>query len=170
MYRRLFLIGVLPLLGEGTARASIGCFAAIVMAVVARENAPFIRSTTNTLLVVAQYQIVAVFYAAFVLLAGSLADFGLSDLALGLLLLFVNCVVFALVVFWCAQKHFDERQALRRKEEALPRLEWAVEFSATKFATTFGLIREEQISGAHVLCFHYLSSAAPEQVSEWASE
>ncbi len=92
MYKRLFLVGVLPLLGEGTARASIGCFAAIVLAVAARENAPFVRAHTNTLLVCSWWQILSVFYAAFVILSGNMKDFGLSDFALGLVLVLMNMV------------------------------------------------------------------------------
>ena len=163
LYRRLFLIGVVPLLGEGSARASIGCFASLIMAIIAREQAPFVRRTTSTLLVVAQYQILAAYYAAFVILSGSLADFGLTDFALGLVLVLTNCFMFVLIGYWCTRQHLSEKEALRRKRVMLPKVEWAVGFSATKFSTTFRLLREEHISGAHCLCFHYCSRAAAER-------
>ena len=57
MYRRIVYLGVVPLVGAGSLRATFGCFVSIVFAVYAREAAPFLRGSTNILLVVAQYQV-----------------------------------------------------------------------------------------------------------------
>jgi hypothetical protein len=57
MYRRILFIGVLPLLGTGSLRATIGCFFSILLAAYFRESNPYIRNTTNILAVVAQYQV-----------------------------------------------------------------------------------------------------------------
>ena len=62
MYRRILFIGVLPLLGDGALRASLGCFLAIIAAIFVRESSPFIRNTTNVLLIIAQYQVRHSFY------------------------------------------------------------------------------------------------------------
>ena len=44
IYRRVFMIAVLPLLGSGSARALVGLLVSVVAAVLAREIKPF----TNT--------------------------------------------------------------------------------------------------------------------------
>ena len=44
IYRRVFMIAVLPLLGSGSARALVGLLVCIMAAVLAREIKPF----TNT--------------------------------------------------------------------------------------------------------------------------
>ena len=69
-------------------------------------------------------------------------------------------MLFVLIGFWALQRHVEEVHARKAKNDRLPRLEWACDFSATKFATSFRLVREEQISGAHCLAFHYLSAVA----------
>ena len=77
--RRLFFIGVLPLLGDGAVRAFIGVFASTAVAFFAREVWPFVRPCTNILLFTANLQILAVFFAAALLLTDSLDGFGLSN-------------------------------------------------------------------------------------------
>ncbi len=49
MYRRILFIGILPLLGTGALRASLGCLLSIVAAFCAREASPFLRSDRKSL-------------------------------------------------------------------------------------------------------------------------
>jgi hypothetical protein len=63
-YRRILFIAILPLLGLGTLRAATGCFLAVFFSVVVREMQPFIRESTNSLTMLAQYQILVTFLAA----------------------------------------------------------------------------------------------------------
>lgn len=60
-------------------RAFIGVFASTAAAFFAREVWPFVRPCTNILLLTANLQILAVFFAAALLLTDSLDGFGLSN-------------------------------------------------------------------------------------------
>ena len=132
MYRRLFLVGVLPLLGEKTVRAFIGIFVCIWTAHIARELWPFNRSTTCVLLVVGTIQILIVFFSAALILTGSLKGFGLSDFELGAILLGVNLLSFAMVFYWGYGIRWEEkrREKEQRKEEHAVFLQTQAEGSA----------------------------------------
>ena len=110
MYRRELFISVTPLLGNGALRASCGCFLAILATSFAREMCPFINETTNMLSVVAHYQILGTFLAALVLISESLTVFGMSDFAMGSMLLFVNCFVVLLAGYWCYLRWLSEKE------------------------------------------------------------
>jgi len=110
MYRRIFFIGFLPLLGDGSLRASMGSLFAIIAAIYIREVSPFIRGTTNVLLVVAQYQILLTFFAALIIISSALAVFHLHPLELGILLLLMNCSVLVLSLSWCVSRYMRESQ------------------------------------------------------------
>ena len=68
------------------------------------------RPSTNALVVVAQYQVLATFLAALVILADALGTFGLSDLALGSLLLAANSAIVCLSGVWCVQRLWREQE------------------------------------------------------------
>ena len=90
LYRRIVFIGFLPLLGSGTLRAIIGCFLSLVLGKMVREISPFVNESTNILNDFAQYQILFTLLAALAIETGTLGILGLSDLALGSILLVIN--------------------------------------------------------------------------------
>ena len=100
--RRLLLGGIYVFFSDSD---SVKCFVAFVVSLVffvfIRETMPFVSHTDNTLLVVAQLQIVLTFLAGF-LLAGEPFDIDKSVLGWGLLL--VDLVVVAVAV-WMQYKH-----------------------------------------------------------------
>ena len=129
MLRRLFFVGVLPLLGEGAVRAFIGIFLSIWTVLIARESWPFNRSTTCVLLVVATLQILFVYFCASLILTGSLEGFGLSNLLLGVILLATNVLSFLLVIFWGFEIKREERQLKKKREGKVKKIEQATTFS-----------------------------------------
>lgn len=120
MYRRITYIGLIPLVGTGSLRACFGCFVSIVFAVYTREAIPFLRGTTNVLLVVAQYQILATYLAALALETEALSIIGLSDTALGVLLLVLNLSVVALSLFWCSQRYLKDQEHRHWRQAVSP--------------------------------------------------
>jgi len=126
----VLFIGVLPLLGSGSLRASIGCFLSVLCAAFVREASPFLRDTTNLLMVVAQYQILATFMAALILITGSLETFGLSDLGLGALLLTANSLILFLSGTWCYQRLQREREQAGWRQALSPEDQAVLEVSS----------------------------------------
>jgi hypothetical protein len=59
-----YLAGVLPLLGTGALRASVGCLLGILSIEAASAFSPFIDPNMNSLLIVALHQISLTFLAA----------------------------------------------------------------------------------------------------------
>ena len=116
VYRRIVFIGILPLIGDGAFRASIGSFISILAAVFCRESAPFLRESTNDLLVVGQYQILATCLGALAILSGALEDFELGDLALGSILLGFNFLVVVLCGWWCVSRFIREKDQLQWRQ------------------------------------------------------
>ena len=159
MYRRLFFVAVLPLLGEGSARALIGVFASVWAALIARESWPFIRSTTCVLLVVGNLQILFVFFAATLLITESLDGFGLSDFELGVILFAVNLLSFIRVSFWGYGIYREEKRREARLEANVKKIEWACNFSDGKFGTTFDAVQHTKVPPSHCLAFFYASLA-----------
>jgi len=52
---------------------------------------------------------------------------------------------------------YDRAQKRSKREAMLHKVEWACEFSAEKFSTTFAAVVENEIANAHCLVFHYSS-------------
>jgi hypothetical protein len=77
--------------------------------------------------VVAQYQVLANYFGALVILSDSLSTFGFSDFGLGFLLLAANFVLLLLCGFWCYERYQFEveleswRKELTVEEEELLR-------------------------------------------------
>jgi len=117
MYRRIIFIAVIPLLFTGSMRASLGCFLSIMVPAFVREASPFLRHSTNVLALVATYQILGTFLAALVIVSGSLAEFHLSDFALGCILLGFNFVLLPLIATWCLLAFLKEREEKQWKRE-----------------------------------------------------
>jgi hypothetical protein len=151
MYRRILFIAVLPLLGTGPVRASVGCFFSILTVALSRESSPFIRDSTNLLLVVSQYQLLGTFLAALVLASDSLRSFGLENFALGALLLVLNLVILALSGYWCVERWRTE-QTQRQWRRALSSQEFALvqkfmNEQTTSFTELFANIGALSLSG-----------------------
>jgi hypothetical protein len=119
MMKRLFLVAILPLLGEGVMRAFIGILVSTGAAFWARESWPFVKSTNSKLALAANVQILGVFFASAVLITDSLGSFGLDDLTMGVLLLLLNLVCLVLVAYWCIKIEAAEmeRRAWRQNLE-----------------------------------------------------
>lgn len=119
IYRRVLFIGVMPLLGSGTFRASIGCLLSILAAVFCRETSPFLRQSTNIILVAGQYQILATCLGALTILSGALESFSLGSIALGTILLTLNFLVIVFCAVWCVARFLKERQQERWRGDPL---------------------------------------------------
>ena len=158
--KRLFFVAALPFFGEPVFRAFIGILASACAVHWARESWPFIESTNSQLAFTANLQIQGVYFASLLLLTDSMNGFGLSDNAVGCLLLLLNLVCFALVAYWCVKIEIRELRLARWKSERLSKIEWACDFSATKFLTTFEKVMETAIPASHMLVFHYASIGA----------
>lgn len=109
LYRRIFFVALLPLLGTGLLRVVVGCFAAFIWVKFVREAQPFIDGSTNLLLHIAAYQILVTFLSALVISSGALAIFHLSDLVLGLILIAANSGMLAFTSFWCLLSYRREQ-------------------------------------------------------------
>ena len=92
MAKRLFFVAVLPFFGEPVFRAFIGILASMCAVLWARESWPFTESTNSQLALAAALQILGVYFASALLLTDSMKGIGLSDGALGGLLLLLNLV------------------------------------------------------------------------------
>ena len=68
MMKRLFLVAILPLLGEGAVRAFIGILVSTGTVLWARESWPFVKPTNSKLALAANLQILLVFFASALLI------------------------------------------------------------------------------------------------------
>ena len=105
MAKRLFFVAVLPLRGARLARVHRHLGSCALCS--GRESWPFTEST-NSQLAAAALQILGVYFA--LLLTDSMKGIGLSDGALGGLLLLLNLVCFVLVAYWCVKVEAAERE------------------------------------------------------------
>ena len=114
MYKRVFLIAVLPLLDLGSARTLVGLLVSAVAAVLAREIMPFTDSAANTLQSAAQYQISLTFLGALAVLGDAAKALGLGNFGFGLLLVAVNATVVIMVGFLSARAASADRKMKRK--------------------------------------------------------
>jgi hypothetical protein len=113
VYRRIAFISVLRLIEEPIMRAVLGVLLSAIYVVVVRETSPFQSTGTNVLLVVSQWQIFGTYLAALILLTDSLDAIGLSELAIGCLLLATNCVLVTLIGLLAFRRRVAEMSAFR---------------------------------------------------------
>ena len=161
MYRRIFFIGVIPLIGQDPViKAYIGAMASMVFMIYFRETSPFLVDFTNVLATVSQYQILFVYLAALFIKTGAIEKIGVDIFYLGCALIAVNSVVIlaALYVGWEAYKR-EKRIAERRVRKAL-KIENAAAFSAEVFASTVSAVGDTEVTQSHVLLYYYTSLAA----------
>ncbi len=98
------------------------------------------------------------FFASAILLSDTLREFGLSKIQLGVVLLAANLVMFFMVLWWgneLRKMELEHRSLLMKR---VPKIEFAKQFSATKFATTLEWLVAESLATSQVLCFYYTSS------------
>jgi hypothetical protein len=114
MYRRIMFIGVLPLFTPSSSkRASLGCTFAMMSFVCFREQEPFREKFTNTIACIAQITILLTFYTALSIETGVVIDFGLGDVGIGIFLVLINLLVFALVI-WLSLTRYKR---MRREQQ-----------------------------------------------------
>jgi hypothetical protein len=158
MYRRIAFVSVIPLTSSVTAtRASLGCVLAIISMLYYREERPFRTNFTNFIAYVAQAAILFTFYAALSIETGVMIDFGLKDLGMGIFLMATSASILGLALFLGASKLKKEREEKAKKHKKAIHVEWAVGFTASKFATTFESIHHGVVPASHSLVFHYTS-------------
>ena len=136
------MIGVLPLTSPVNAtRASLGVVLAILSVAYYREEQPYRVKFTNSIAYLAQYTILITFYAALSIDTGSMMDFGLNDLGMGLMLVFTNLAIFALALYlgWARFRKDQIKEALKRSKAS--KIEDASNFSDGKFASTFSVVQ-----------------------------
>jgi hypothetical protein len=159
MYRRIIFLGVIPLLGSDSAsRGYAGAALSLLSCIYYRESIPFRVPFTNFLAVVAQYVILLCFMSALLVATGSLDALGLSDFALGAILSGTNMLIMFIAVF-IGYRKYAQMQA-QSKADILAKtikIEWATEFSANKFNTTFEYVVQRSVASSHTLCFYYTS-------------
>lgn len=111
MYRRIFFVGVLPLMSaETTRRAAIGTAFAFIGVVYMREIEPCVRPADNALLHVAQI-LIFFSYAAALVISADLHE-GLSSAAFGAVLLMINLFVVALAVWFSLRRQQREQELM----------------------------------------------------------
>jgi len=153
MWRRVVFIAVLPLMGSESLRATLGSYMSIVMVALAREASPFIRDETNVLLVVAQYQVMATFLAAQIIMSSAVATLGLSDFALGFILLVLNLAIVVLAGCWSYSSYARERERHRWNHRM---------FTATEERIISKVMRPEIARSPFVMDMSGESQAGPE--------
>jgi len=158
LYRRIFFVGVLPLIGNNqTIKTYIGCGLALLSTVYFRELTPFRVEFTNFLAVIAQYVILLAFMAALMIQSDSVSTIGISDFALGCILAIANILIVGLAIFLGWRRYRKERAlAIMHKARGL-KVEWATEFSDNKFQTTLSNVIARAVPTSHCLCYYYTS-------------
>jgi len=166
MYRRIVMIGVLPLASPVNAtRASLGCVLSIFSVAYYREERPYRVKFTNTIAHMAQFAILITFYAALSIDTGVMMDFGLEDLGMGLTLAFVNFSLFVLALYlgWSRYRKDQVKEALKRSKAL--RIEDASTFTEGKFTSTFAVV-QASLPASHTLCFFYCPAAVADLSQE----
>jgi len=109
LYRRVFFIGVLPLVTNDNARkAALGMCSALASLILFRESEPFEIDATNTLAALCQLTVLLNFGAALVI-ATELSN-GLEPSVLGTILVAANCVVLGLFVAMSFRRFWQRKR------------------------------------------------------------
>jgi len=164
MMRRVFFVGVIPLMSPITSRrAAFGIICALVSIIVYRELEPFTKSFINQLAYVAQI-VIFLTYAGSLFLETNVAA-GIGDLLFGVILCLVNLVVIFVAFGVSIAKTHEELELKKlRREKLTTKVEWACHFSANKFGTTFDALIEASVSSTYCLAFHYGSLESVNQM------
>jgi hypothetical protein len=158
LYRRIFFVGILPLLGNNqTIKTYIGCALALLSTIYFRELTPFRVEFTNFLAVIAQYVILLAFMAALMIQSDAVSSIGISNFALGCILVFANILIIGLAMFLGWRRYRRERALAKAHKARLLKVEWAAEFSNNKFQTTLTNVIQRAVPTSHCLCYYYTS-------------
>jgi hypothetical protein len=152
---------VLPLISaRSDRRAAIGVFLSIMSMALYRESQPFIRQSTNLIVYVAQYAILATFGAA--LAIDVQLNNGLNPLAFGSVLCAVNFTVILLAFWLSGARYYREMKMFRasRDRSANGKIEVGIGFSEDKFATTLDSIDINFVSPSQCVVFYYTTLSA----------
>jgi len=155
MWRRIFFIGIVPLLStKAVRRSAIGFFCSLLSYIFYREVEPFQRRSTNVVAYVAQFSILMTYGAALVIETD--LSHGMSDGVLGTILVFTNLAVIGLAL-WLGYSRYrlEVARELAAKQNQAQRVEWAVGFSDEKFSTTFEAIDKNIVPASHAMLFWY---------------
>ena len=155
MIRRVFFCGVIPLMSEKTfARGLIGLALSLASIVTYREVMPFRNKFASTLGHASQIVIFVVFGGAVAIEGG--VDMKKNNFLFGSLLCVATLGLLVAAAAASLQRHVrKQRLARSKREQAVQKIEWACNFSATKFRTTFKKVIETAISPSHALVFVY---------------
>ena len=115
----------------------MGFFLSFLYALYIREASPFLNGRTNLLAVLAAHQIVCTFFGALIIENDSLKSLGLSDFALGMVLLLVNAATLILAGGWSVRRYLDERMKRR----------WRHAISVSEYQLLARIMQEEQSGG-----------------------
>jgi hypothetical protein len=164
MLRRVLLCGGISMVTTSTLqRGMIGQVLSLASVVAYREVMPFRVGFASVLAHVAQIVVFLTFSAAVVIETGVGDAF--EPLLFGAGLCLTNLAVTALTMFTSHRRHLEEERELRRKREArVTKVEWACNFTANKFRTTFTAVVESSVPASHALVFFYASLAEIRQV------
>jgi hypothetical protein len=167
MYRRIMFISILPLMGtDPSVRAYMGCAISLASMVYYREAMPYRMPFTNVLGTLAQYEILACFLSALILEGKAVAQFGLSNFAIGLILMVANVMVLGSAIGVGLFRHLqEERERGRIRKQAIS-IDFAAHFSDEQFVTTISAIEQSQVPKSHVLVYHYTSMEAAQMFSK----
>jgi len=159
IYRRIFFTSILPLLfRDNSIVAYFGCILAFLFIIFFREELPYRVEFINFVVVCCQYVIMLVFMAALVLETNSLDSLNMSDFTLGLILLLSNLFVLLSAILGGWFRYLEESRGIISFVRHI-KIEWAPDFSKTKFNTTMHVVQERNVSSSQVLVFYYTSLA-----------
>mmetsp|Transcript_43092 Transcript_43092/g.55361 ORF Transcript_43092/g.55361 Transcript_43092/m.55361 type:complete len:331 (-) Transcript_43092:1387-2379(-) len=159
IYRRIAFTGVLPLLfRDNSLVAYSGWILAFISVVFFREELPYRVEFINFVVVCCQYVIMLVFIGALILETDSLETLNMNDFTLGVVLLLSNMFVFLSAILGGWFRYLEDSRGIVSFVRHV-KIEWAPDFSKTKFETTMQAVRERNVSPSHVLVFYYTSLA-----------
>ena len=153
MIRRVFFCGVIPLMsGKTFARGLIGLALSLASIVTYREVMPFRNKFASMLGHASQIVIFVVFGAAVTIES----DVKVNPTLFGSLLCVATVGILGAAAAASLQRHFRKQRLARwKREQTVQKIEWACNFSATKFRTTFEKVMETAIPPSHALVFVY---------------
>ena len=153
MIRRVFFCGIIPLMSEKTfARGLIGLALSLASIVTYREVMPFRNKFASMLGHASQIVIFVVFGAAVTVES----DVKVNPTLFGVVLCVATAGILAAATAASLQRHFRKQRVARwKREQMVQKIEWACNFSATKFRTTFEKVMETAIPPSHALAFVY---------------
>jgi hypothetical protein len=155
-------VGVLPLVSESPARrAACGLLLAMGSLLGYRELEPFASRANNALVYLAQVAVLLTFGSALAIAAGLSEGFDPAVFGAGLVALNLGVLAAALAMAAGRARALAAEQEARRRRRAT-KVEWAVDFAGSKWATTLDAV-EASAGASACLVFWYGSLASVER-------